>query len=349
MVNIFGTSDSKGKNGVPGPPGPPALGEIVQLFPDLISEQTKKKLNSLTLLIETIPPAKNADVEVSAKNRVTIWKPFNDRKSDYFLQPVDHAGELRVLTYPDDDQQRNGIVFNRKRGTMYYMENCPSTFLSVNVPLVLVTMTFLVGDYHHDSTEYKENNSEEEEFIFSDYHWSLKNKSPEKFRGVSVISRADKKFALYLHGARGQDGSHILKIGDDLEKDLFYTLQVCWRSESNCFYLLHKNGAPVIDKTLFHGNSLPFLAGAAFYLGGFNASTEEGKKIVKSKCFTGVISNLEIIKIDSSVIPEELLNLIRISQEIINPWKEVRVSFPQGIDTQKSEINPPNSKKRKIT
>ena len=287
-------------------------------------------------------------MEVSTKNRVTIWKPFNDRKTNYFLQPVNDGGELRTLTYPNDDPQRYGIVFNGKRGTMYYIEDCPSMFLSVNVPLVLLTMTFLVGDYHHDSKEYEENNSAEEEFIISDYLWSFENKSPEEFRWVSVKSRADKKFALYLHGAKGQDGSHILKIGDDLEKDLFYTLQVCWRAGSDCFYLLHKNGAPVINKTLFYGNSLPAITINAFYLGGFNASTDGGK-IVKSKCFTGVISNLEIINSGSSAIPEELLNFIMIYQEIPNAWKEVHNSFLQGIDTQKSEINPPDSKKKKIT
>ena len=68
MVNIFG--DSTGKAGPAGPPGPAGFGgglkEVIQWFPEMILEQKRKKLNVLTLLIETVPPAKNADVELSS-------------------------------------------------------------------------------------------------------------------------------------------------------------------------------------------------------------------------------------------------------------------------------------------
>ena len=71
MVNIFG--DSTGKVGPAGPPGPAGAGgglkEMIQWFPQMILEQTRKKLNSLTLLIETIPPAKDADVELTSKKQ----------------------------------------------------------------------------------------------------------------------------------------------------------------------------------------------------------------------------------------------------------------------------------------
>ena len=85
MVNIFG--DSTGKVGPAGPPGPAGAGgglkEMIQWFPQMILEQTRKKLNSLTLLIETIPPAKDADVELTSKNRITMWKPFNEHEINY--------------------------------------------------------------------------------------------------------------------------------------------------------------------------------------------------------------------------------------------------------------------------
>ena len=100
MVNIFG--DSTEKSGPPGPPGPTGFGglkEVIRWFPEMILEQTRKNLNVLTLLIETIPPAKNADVELSSKNRVICWKPFNEHK-DYSLKPVDHSAELKSLMPP---------------------------------------------------------------------------------------------------------------------------------------------------------------------------------------------------------------------------------------------------------
>ena len=143
MVNIFG--DSSGKVGPVGPPGPAGVGggglkEVIRWFPQMILEQTRKKLNVLTLLIETVPPAKNADVELSSENKVICWKPFNEHK-DYSLKPVDHSAELKSLM-PPRNKKRYGLVFNKEQETMYYMEKVRTTFLTLNGAQVLLTITF---------------------------------------------------------------------------------------------------------------------------------------------------------------------------------------------------------------
>ena len=210
---------------------------------------------------------------------------------------------------------------------MYGLNN--KFFLSVKYGKVLLTMTFLVGvfdDYNDDP----------EEFIVSDYRYSEQTKSADAFRGVSVISKPDEKFDLLLHGARNKDGSkNCLKIGDSLEKDLFYTLQVFWDGEGmKGFYLLYRDGHPLIDRKTFQFDSLPSDPIAAFYLGGFNASTNEKEaKVVKSKCFTGVLSNLEILQTNQSSIPTDLLRFIVLSQTIIN----------------EEDVDPPAIKRKKDT
>ena len=212
----------------------------------------------------------------------------------------------------------------------------------------MLTITFLVGVKEDDPSNKRKKSNEEEEFVVSDYCWSEYDKSADKHRGVSIIPKADEKFDLYLHGAaaRGGDGTRRLRIGVDLKQNLFYTLQVCWSddSEKNSFYLLDKDGKPFIDKTFFQGNSLlPTVIQPAFYLGGFNASTKDQEKIVKSKLFTGLISNVEIINtVRSTSIPEELLHFIRMYQTIIND------DFKQIANTAESEVEPPVLKKKKI-
>ena len=279
------------------------------------------------------------------KNRVICWKPFNEHR-DYSLEPVDHSAELKSLM-PPLNKQRYGIVFNKEQEIMYYMEKSNS-FLSMNGGQVLLTITFLVGVKEDDPSNKRKKSNEEEEFIVSDYCWSEYDKSADKHRGVSIIPKADEKFDLYLHGAaaRGRDGTHRLRIGVDLKQNLFYTLQVCWSdgSEKNSFYLLDKDGKPFIDKTFFQGNSLPMVIQPAFYLGGFNASTKDQEEIVKSKLFTGLISNVEIINTARSTsIPEELLHFIRMYQTIIND------DLKQIANTVETEVEPPVSKKKKIT
>ena len=64
---------------------------------------------------------------------------------------------------------------------------------------------------------------------------------------------------------------------------------------------------------------------------------------MKSKLFKGIISNIEIIHTRNTSIPEELLDFIRMNQTIINDdWSQV-------FDTAESGIEPPASKKKKIT
>ena len=283
-------------------------------------------------------------MELSSENKVICWKPFNEHK-DYSLKPVDHSAELKSLL-PPLNKKRYGLVFNKEQETMYYMEKVDTMFLSLNRAQVLLTITFLVGVKKdiNDASDKKENSDEEEEeFILSDYRWTEYDKSAEKFRGVSIIPKANNKFDLYLHGAaaRGKDDTHRLRIGVDLKNILFYTLQVCWGggggSEGNGFYLLDKDGKPFIEKTSFQSNSVPGMKRAAFYLGGFNASTKH-RGVVKSKLFKGIISNIEIIHTRNTSIPEELLDFIRMNQTIRN--RHVPPP-PQVFDTAESGIEPP--------
>ena len=315
MVNVFGTSTRTGGQGPPGPPGPPGDGGIkdfIGWFPDLAIDQIRRNSNSLTLLIETIPPARDSDVEATVDKTVSKWKAFNDRDK-IILTPVNNERGTKFKKVYPPPHKRYGLTFDKKEENMYGLNN--KFFLSVKYGKVLLTMTFLVGvfDDYNDDTE---------EFIVSDYRYSQQAKSADAFRGVSVISKPDEKFDLLLHGARNDDGSkNCLKIGDSLENDLFYTLQVFWDGEGmNGFYLLYRDGRPLIDRKTFQfDDSLPEYPVAAFYLGGFNASTnEKEEKVVKSKCFTGVLSNLEILRTDQSSIPTDLLRLIVLYQTIIN-------------------------------
>ena len=99
---------------------------------------------SLTFLIETIPQAKDPDVELSGKT-VTKWKSFNDRNHK-ILTPVnqEQGGVLIKLSLPLDRQKRYGLVFDKTKQNMYHIENVPSIFLSLNGTKVLLTLTFLV-------------------------------------------------------------------------------------------------------------------------------------------------------------------------------------------------------------
>ena len=350
MVNIFGMTDSKA--GERGPPGPAGVGrgiqDVIQWFPDMICEQIRKKLNALTLLIESIPPANEPDVELSSEKAVNKWKSFNDREHD-ILTPVNQGkgGSLKKLSLEMNPQKRYGLVFDKKQETMYHMKNCRHIFLS-NVELgVLLTLTFLVG--------VKDDDSEEEEFIVSDYHWTKWDKSAEKFRGISIIPKPDGTFDLYLKGAVGEDGGNSLKIGHNLKKKLFYTLQVFWNYRLDSFYVLYKDGKTLINKTLFqHNTAAASIIRPAFYLGGFNASTKEKGGVVKSKCYTGIVSNLEIVNTVNPSIPEELLRLIVRTQTVINhDWSQVLFTNDQLMEafysnTEEENSEPPAAKRMKF-
>ena len=60
----------------------------------------------------------------------------------------------------------------------------------------------------------------------------------------------------------------------------------------------------------------------AFYLGGFNIS-RNWHTVIKSKCFNGMISNIEVIQTKNS-FSGDLLRLIVDKQSVFNPWSELR-------------------------
>ena len=71
MVNIFGMSDIKnGKRGRAGVDGVDGLKDIISWFPNMICDFFRKNVNVLTLFINTIPPEKNPNVELSASKEV---------------------------------------------------------------------------------------------------------------------------------------------------------------------------------------------------------------------------------------------------------------------------------------
>lgn len=130
MVNIFGSSTEKvGERGPSGAAGVGGIKDLILWFPDMMCEQIRKKLNVLTFLIETIPPAKDPDVEFSANKIVAKWKAFNDRKH-IILIPANHGkgGKLKTLSLPLDTLKRYGLVFDKKEENMYYIENDRSIF-----------------------------------------------------------------------------------------------------------------------------------------------------------------------------------------------------------------------------
>ena len=214
---------------------------------------------------------------------------------------------------------------------MYIMRG-PHSFLMLRSYKVLLTMTFLAGVYDSD-------NDDAEEFIANDH-----DPKSQSMRGVSIKPKANEKFDLYLHGARGKDGEkNRLKIGENIKMNFFYTLQVYWGGRNlNGFYQFYKDGKVLMDKTYFQFTDLPDERfDPTFYLGGFNASTNE--RVVKSKLFTGIISNVEILKIhpEKPPIPEDLLRFIVQKQIIknVNPWNH---------DWIKEVSEPPASKRRKV-
>ena len=80
MVNIFGTSDTKvGKRGQPGVDGVDGIKAIINWFPDKFCDLFRKKVIVVTFLINSIPPAKASDVELSSNKEVEKWFSHNDR------------------------------------------------------------------------------------------------------------------------------------------------------------------------------------------------------------------------------------------------------------------------------
>ena len=315
MVDVFGVAECSLVGAVPGPPGRDGVRGVEDLivwFPELTLEQIRRKLNSLTLLIQTLPPAKDSDVELSSEQMVTKWKAFH-HSQEYcvILTPVnkEKGAKLKKLWPTSNHIQRYGLVFDKKKQNMYHWENARHLFLSIKGVNTLLTLTFLVGEYNN------KNDEDSEEFIVSDYRWSEWDKSADKFRGVSIRSKYGNKFDLYLHGVSGAKNNTLL-IGKDIKKDYFYTLQIYWSSEKVGFYVMYKYREILINKTFFkHNDEGPSVTIPAFYLGGFNASTKAKEKVIKSKCFTGIISNLEVITTQESPIPTQMLQFITENQD----------------------------------
>ena len=73
MVNLFGTSDIiGGKRGRAGSDGVDGLKDIINWIPDMICDLFRRKINVLTLLINTLSPAKDPDVELSSNKEVKM-------------------------------------------------------------------------------------------------------------------------------------------------------------------------------------------------------------------------------------------------------------------------------------
>ena len=138
MVDIFGVAECSSVGAIPGPPGLDGVRGIEDLivwFPELTLEQIRRKLNSLTLLIQTLPPEKDPDVELSSERVVTKWKSFHHSKDFYvILTPVnkEKGAKLKKLSLTLDDIQRYGLVFDKKKQNMYHWENAGHMFLSYN-------------------------------------------------------------------------------------------------------------------------------------------------------------------------------------------------------------------------
>ena len=313
MVNIFGTSDTKvGKRGQPGVDGVDGIKDIINWFPDKFCDLFRKNVNVLTFLINTIPPAKNSNVELSSNKEVKKWFSYNNREH-IIVTPVDEkVGKLEACT--DLASEGYGLVFDKKQQIMYNIPDCKKVYLSIRGANILLTLTFLVGKKEDDDNEM------EEEFIVSDYRWSSYDKQSEMHRGVSIISKSNKKFDLYLYGAVGDDTKSRMKIGTDLEQDAFYTLQVCWKKVGidTGYYSLYKYKQLLFDRVSFKNNTTPELMVPAFYLGGFNAS-KDWSSFIKSKCFTGMISIIEVIHTINS-FSDDLLQLIVAKQSVFEPW-----------------------------
>ena len=100
---------------------------------------------------------------------------------------------------------------------------------------------------------------------------------------------------------------------------MFYTLQVCWKGKIG-FYNLYKYKQLLIDRSSFQPNTTPEIMTPDFYLGRFNIS-KNWHTVIKSKCFNGIISNIEVIQTRNDSISYDLLKLIADKQSVLK-WSE---------------------------
>ena len=315
---------------------------VIKWFPNLAKNEIRKDVNTLTLLVETLPPKTDSDVELTRDNRVATWKSFNDfRGKKMIMKIVDKKTEgsnLKLLTDRLDPIKRYGLQFEGyTERNMYKLFSNHSLSLRDRGRNVVLTLTFLVGELQRTETEFSQGESLTEEFIVNDYGWTMKEPNPSKCRGISVERKAGgKKFDLFLHGAISSEGInnfpavHRIKIASTLNTSWFYTLQVKWprtitssRDDKNQspkgFYKLFESGKVFINGS-FHSSLVDEAERPAFYIGGLN--TGAGEKLVKSNCFLGILTNLEIMRTIYDSIPKALLNFIASRQMLINDdWK----------------------------
>ena len=325
-----------------------AMDDMVKWFPDMTINEVRKHVNSATFLVESLPPKNNRDVELDKYNRVTKWYAFNNRNEIMKLSPVDdqtRGSELKSLLPELETHKRYGLKFDgMAEKNMYGIAESSGLILRDKTSTVVLTLTFLVGELDNNSSDAAKKKrtqsssggavagAKEEEFILSDYRYSSSSLRREKtskkhMRALSIETiegEEEDTFELYLYGAESGGGRR--KIGTGLKTSWFYTVQIKWgaevsRSEGtvhclDSFYAICENDTCLTKKS-FQCPPLKDIARSALYIGGLNAAkTDTG--IVKSNCFSGIVSNIEILITNNARIPESLLNFIITNQIITN-------------------------------
>ena len=319
-------------------PGDVTLKEMVKWFPQLTIEQTRKHVNSATFLVGTLSPTSVADVQVDDDNRVTRWRAFNDLRT-LSLSPVDRGtrgSELKSLSAERDFPKRYGLAFDASEKNMYAIAESSGLILRDRSANVVVTTTFLVGELPEGGRRAMRGNrggddEGKEQFIFNDYRYSTRQKTSHHMRALSIETVDEDAFDLYLYGTSRRDTrrSRRVKIAKGLKTSWFYTVQIKWSAEGpdgssvgESFYVVRANDE-VVAKNSFRSPPLKDDARPVLYLGGLNAAqTDDGT--VKSKCFGGVVSNVEILKTTHPHVPDALLRFVADNQIITND--EIRVA-----------------------
>ena len=347
VVNIFGEDDNlRGKDGKQGAAGVGGLTSIIKWFPFMALQQIRNHLNLATFKIDE----SKSDVKLEDKDHVTKWKGAS-REKQIALIPIDKKGTITKLGV-DHPSAKYGLVFNDKAKTMYYIEKCDRAYLSKLGDNVLLTMTFLVGEYEQPimkPSSFSSSESKNSQFLINDYHYSRHETSYDKLRGVSIlVSNEKQQFDLVLHGGYAEEDKgeeekekSLFTIAQDLEMNNFYTLQICWDQSSGgeSYYYLYKDYSCLRNRVQFRIASLRRNTKTALYVGGFDDS-KTNKEVKKTQCFKGVISNIEILTTDD-VVPQNLAEFISKVQLIYNPPKNLEMkNCLQSIDTTKSEIKP---------
>ena len=352
VVNIFGEDDnSKGKDGKPGPAGVGGLTSIIKWFPFMALQQIRNHLNLATFKIDK----SKSDVVLEDDDRVTKWKGVS-REKKIALIPVDKKGTIARLG-PDPSNANYGLVFDDKEKTMYYIEKCDREYLSLLGVNLLLTMTFLVGEYKQSNetthsppnssngprpTKILKNNegqdiikpcslssetspSNNSQFLINDYHYAKHETSYDKLRGVSILVKNEKQlFDLVLHGGFAEE--------EEKEEEEFndFALTIARDLEMGKFYTLQIcwNQSVGSYYSLYKDFSclqhrVPFRNAPvrkntkAALYVGGFNNSKTKGEVKKTQCFKGVISNIEILT-TSDVVPNNLVEFISKKQFIYN-------------------------------